>query len=365
MHIKKFTGASVKDALKAIKAEFGDSALIMSNKKLPSGLYEVVAAVDYDLSEPMNVNLNDSRLSGASKAYCVEKTARPVAGSANNNRVEKDIKELKDLCWTVINQSKNPVSEVSTKLEEEMVKNGIDSRLARKILMNAFNSLAKDKAADLGYVKSFIKERISEKVSVNDPLAGRSIVTFVGPTGVGKTTTIAKLAAVHALKKKRKVALFTLDTYRIAAADQLKTYGKIIGVPVEVAKSAGELGKLITEHSDKDLILVDTAGRSQRNQAQMNELKELSSINANIKFNLVLNSQTRDETLYEAVRGFGKIKVDSLTFTKLDEGGSYGAILNTMIYAGRPAAYFTAGQRVPEDIEAATKDRLLSFFMPN
>ncbi|HXI09791.1 MAG TPA: hypothetical protein VNK06_03215, partial [Thermodesulfobacteriota bacterium] len=299
-----------------------------------------------------------------------KQASAPASGVSDelSPAIKKELDELKDLkeFWRLlISQSRIPATEIFTKLEEEFTKNGIDRRLTQKVLMSAFRSVAGANASDIGYLKSYMKQRVSEKISVKDPLASKGVVAFVGPAGVGKTTTVAKLAAMHAIKRKRKVALLTMDTYRIAAAEQLRVYGKVIGVPVEVAKTSKELASYINVHRDKDLILIDTAGRSARDEAQMKHLDEVARISPSMRFNLVLSSQTRDDSLYEAVRGFGRVPIDSLTFTKLDEGAVRGPIINTAILASRPVAFLTNGQRVPEDIEVATKDRLLNFFMPN
>ena len=374
MHIKRFTGATVKEAMRMIKADLGENALILSTKRASSGLYEVVAAVDYDLTRPIDLNISDGTFrngSGGRGPAAEAKQASAPASGVNDElspAIKKELDELKDLkeFWRLlISQSRIPATEIFTKLEEEFTKNGIDRRLTQKVLMSAFRSVAGANASDIGYLKSYMKKRVSEKISVKDPLASKGVVAFVGPAGVGKTTTVAKLAAMHAIKRKRKVALLTMDTYRIAAAEQLRVYGKVIGVPVEVAKTSKELASYINVHRDKDLILIDTAGRSARDEAQMKHLDEVARISPSMRFNLVLSSQTRDDSLYEAVRGFGRVPIDSLTFTKLDEGAVRGPIINTAILASRPVAFLTNGQRVPEDIEVATKDRLLNFFMPN
>lgn len=374
MHIKKYTAATVKEAMRAIKAELGENALIISNKRIQSGLYEVVAAVEYELTEEVNVRKEGTY--GSSNVTPIFTTPKrheaPVRKSVppkeDLNAIQKELKELrelKDLCWTVVSNSNTPASGVFSRLEEELTRNGIDKRLAQKILLNVFKGLSNDRSKDLDYIKLYMRNKVFEKMNVSDPLSSKGVVAFIGPAGVGKTTTIAKLAAIHALKKKKKLALLTMDTYRIAAAEQLKVYGKIIGVPVEVAKTSNELASFIEMHSDKDLILIDTAGRSQKNTAHIRELKEIAAIRPDIRFNLVLSSQTRDESLYESVRNFGSMPLDSLTFTKLDEGSVYGPILNTMMLARKPVAYLTTGQRVPEDIEPATRERLINFFMPN
>lgn len=379
MRIKSFTGPTVKEALKAVKTEFGEQALILSNKRLGTGSYEVVAAVDYDLSEAVAVDINRaaSGAHGGTRGKGNKNEPQPKGqarqsgtpqGEALASELKKELKELrelKDLCISFVSRSGNPVSEVFNRLEENLTANGVDKRLARKILMTTLSGVTREKTADIMYLKSCMKKKVYERISVKDPLSSRGAVAFVGPEGVGKTTTIAKLAAMHALRGKKKVALLTMDTYRIAAAEQLKVYGKLIGVPVDVARDARELRNYMASHRDKDLILVDTAGRSQRNRARMNELRELVDACPEIKMNLVLNSQTRDEAMYESLKGFGALPIDSLSFTRLDEGESHGSILNAMALAKKPVAYLSTGSRVPEDIETASKERLLDFFMPN
>jgi len=358
MHIKRFTGSTVKEAIKAIKAEFGENALVLSTKRLGKGLHEVVAAIDYDLSSPIDLDIEaDRRLktatAGAAKGSRARDGVDPV--------VRRDIKELKDLCWTMINQGRGPVSGALAKLEAEFVANGVDKRLARNVLAGTFKGA---KAGDISAMKSLLRKRIYDRISVSDPLAQKGNVMFIGPTGVGKTTTIAKLAAIHALKKKRKVALLTMDTYRIAAAEQLKVYGKIIGLPVEVARNAGELSVLLKTHSDKDHVFIDTAGRSRKNAEHLRVLRSVAEVDPGIRFNLVLSVLTRDEGLYRCINGFKSLPIDSLTFTKLDEASVFGPILNSMVMSGRPVAYLTTGQRVPEDIELATRENVLNYVMP-
>ncbi|OGP15061.1 MAG: flagellar biosynthesis protein FlhF [Deltaproteobacteria bacterium GWA2_54_12] len=389
MRIKSFTGPSVREALKLVKAEFGEHSLILSNKRLATGLYEVVGAVDYDLTGSVAVDLKAaSNRSGSAgqggKTSSVNETPKGASSrdsgrdsgqafsqatgtsmAAELKKELKELSELKDLCVSFVTRSGSPVSDVFNKLEENLVKNGVDKRLARKILMNTLSGATKEKTADIMYLKACMRKKVYERIKVKDPLAARGVVAFVGPEGVGKTTTIAKLAAHHALKGKKRMALLTMDTYRIAAAEQLKVYGKLIGVPVEVARDIRELKSFMSSHRDKDLLLIDTAGRGQKDASRMNELKLLADECPEMKFNLVLNSQTRDESMYESVKGFGALPIDSLSFTRLDEGSAHGSILNAMVLAQKPIAYLSTGSRVPEDIETASRERLLSFFMPN
>ncbi|MBW7956336.1 MAG: flagellar biosynthesis protein FlhF [Deltaproteobacteria bacterium] len=370
MRIKRFTGVTVREAMKSVKEEFGENALILGTKRLGAGRHEVVAAVDYDLSSPVSLDMEKEDVSaGPGKAPAGGNLSSPDGGSdllGEELRKElRELKELKRLCMAVVSKSENPVSDVFRRLEENLAANGIDRRLAKKILLNTLSGVTKEKASDIAYLKSCIRERVYERLSVADPLSKKGVVAFVGPSGVGKTTTIAKLAALNALKKKRSMALVTMDTYRIAAAEQLRIYGKLMGVPVDVARDPGELKALLCVHRDKELVLVDTAGRSQKDQARMKELHELTSASPSIRFNLVLNSQTRDEAMYDAVKGFSALPIDSLSFTRLDEGEAHGPILNAMMLARKPVAYLSTGSRVPEDLEPASRENLVKFIMPN
>lgn len=366
MRIKRFAGVNVREAMKAVKEEFGENALILGTKRLGAGLHEVVAAIDYDLSSPVTLDLGrgegDVKASGTGNA-AKDGGADVLAAELKNEL--RELRELKRLCMAVVSRSENPVSDVFRRLEDNLAANGIDRRLARKILLNTLGGVAKEKASDIAYLKSRIREKVYANISVADPLSQKGVVAFVGPSGVGKTTTIAKLAALNALRKKRSMALVTMDTYRIAAAEQLRIYGRLMGVPVDVAKDPGELRALLGVHSDKDLVLVDTAGRSQKDQARMKELEELASASPSIRFNLVLSSQTRDEAMYDAVRGFSAIPIGSLSFTRLDEGEAHGPILNAMMLARKPVAYLSTGARVPEDLEPASRENLVKFIMPN
>lgn len=197
-------------------------------------------------------------------------------------------------------------------------------------------------------------ERMFGRAQPIDCSAGRRIVALIGPTGVGKTTTIAKIAANFAVMEKKKVALITADTYRIAAVEQLKTYGDIIGVPVEVVFTPKELKLAVEMHRDADLIIIDTAGRSHKNEMQMSELKGFLDAAMPTETYLVIavNSSLRDAR--EALRVYGKVGFDRLIFTKLDETSHFGLMLNLTAQVHKPMSYFTTGQSVPDDIEVAS-----------
>jgi len=175
-------------------------------------------------------------------------------------------------------------------------------------------------------------------------------VLFVGPTGVGKTTTIAKLASNMVLKEKLKVALLTMDTYRIAAVEQIKKYGDILGIPTKVINNPLEITAALKEYKDFDLVLIDTAGRNHKNDYQLDEIKSLLKIYHISRVYLVLSLTTKDDDLKEIVDRYRFIENYSLLFTKQDETTNIGGIINVCYASGKSPSYVTNGQRVPDDI---------------
>lgn len=199
------------------------------------------------------------------------------------------------------------------------------------------------------------------EVAVAQPIRPTSrVIAFVGPTGVGKTTTIAKLAALHVLAGQRKVGLITSDTYRIAAVEQLRTYGSILNIPLEVVYRSDEIPGALERMSDRDLILIDTAGRNFRVDAHVQEVAALLQTVPVDETYLVLSVTSKPDDLDRLAAAFCSLPVDKFLFTKLDETSSYGAILNLLLTHRKPISYVTTGQNVPDDIEIASLVKLLS-----
>lgn len=197
-----------------------------------------------------------------------------------------------------------------------------------------------------------------------DALGGKRVMV-VGPTGVGKTTTIAKLAAIHALWEKKNILLLTADTYRIAAVEQLRTYAKILGVPMDVVYEPAEIPDILAKHGKPDLVLLDTAGRSQRDARRLEELRALYDAFLPDTVHLALPANMKYRDMLDVVERMGVVPLSHIIFTKLDETTTYGALLNILLDFARPASFFTTGQNVPNDIEVASGMRLAQMLLKN
>ena len=239
----------------------------------------------------------------------------------------------------------------------KLIDNEVDSRFADEIIGEIENSLKKESNLDsilaAVYQKIILKLGKPKTITLGDKA---KVLFFIGPTGVGKTTTIAKIASSFKIEKDAKVAFITADTYRIAAVEQLNTYASIIDCPVSVVYSVEDMNKSLTEYKDYDLILVDTAGRSHKAEAQMDELKAfiqevaLREDEFDFECYLTLSLTTKYKDLKSIVDKYDDVDW-AVIFTKLDETCSLGNILNVRMLTERPLSYTTSGQNVPDDIE--------------
>jgi flagellar biosynthesis protein FlhF len=211
--------------------------------------------------------------------------------------------------------------------------------------------------------QGLLRENISNRLQVSShPLAGRKgqhRLALVGPTGVGKTTTLAKIAAHYLSSVSSSIALITIDTYRIAAVEQLKVYGAIMNLPVEVVISPEQLEQALARHHDKELILIDTAGRSPRDTLCIEELATFLRPDLEIDKHLVLSATTRSSELFEAVKRFDQLGIDQTIITKTDECATLGILFDIQTHNPNrviPFSWITNGQRVPEDLLAASRE---------
>lgn len=392
MKVRQFRARTMQEALARVKAEMGREAVLLYTRRFRVGglfglfgqeMVEVTAAVDEGRAEvaaagaPTIKRASESAPLVAAGGAVAARTAAagavtPFAPRLAAQRASESAEGLETQLETV----KEMVSQVIRRLDGSDLLEGYPECL--KQMFNALvaaeteTDLAKEivvRIADLTKRAEFDNEgairilgtyleRMFGRAEPIDTAAGRRVCALIGPTGVGKTTTIAKLAANFALMEKRKVALITADTYRIAAVEQLKTYGDIIGVPVEVVFTPKELKTAVEMHRDADVILIDTAGRSHRNEMQLSELKAFLDAGTPSETYLVIAVNTSLRDAREILRCYEKVGFDRLIFTKLDETSHFGLMLNLTAQARKPMSYFTTGQNVPDDIEVANPRRI-------
>jgi len=375
MQIKKFEAQNMSEALRLVKQEFGADAVILSVRKIENGKsllglsrgngVEVTAATDV---QPSKVTVNNSSRQYAN--YYDRHYDRSDAASAGRKKslirsiregTRRFDKRKSYSAWNV--REKNGDSKRLYSAYRQMLDQDVDETIALELTREVSQFLITNSSL---YKKGF-KQCLTHVLNENGISASpvkiekekQKLVAFVGSTGVGKTTTIAKLAAAAKTREEKKhVALITLDESRIGAIEQLKIYAKIIGVPIKAASGKTELKRYIEKLNKYDLIFIDTPGISQTNQAQINELHDFFTRVQDVEFHLVLSAGTNDKILSDVVEKYGVFNVSRLMFTKLDESITYGSILNQLYRSKIPVSYFTNGQQVPENIETAKIEKL-------
>jgi len=277
--------------------------------------------------------------------------------------LEDELAQMKTMLASMMaaNQPKEVVT-IQDTLRRQEVREDLCEDLSSKVSVADVNLDSLDPRAVSvlsGYLGQVMKFTDGLKLGAH----GSRVVAFIGTTGVGKTTTLAKVAAHFVLEANLKGALITADTYRISAVEQLKKYAEILGLPVEVVYSAADLKKAIARHRSKDFILVDTAGRSQYNEFQMEELKELLAAHPRMEKHLVVSATTKEEDVTEIMTRFSACKPDRIIFTKTDETRTIGMVVNLLAGDGLPLSFLSNGQSVPDDILPATADRLAELLL--
>ncbi|MEA2709585.1 MAG: flagellar biosynthesis protein FlhF [Phycisphaerales bacterium] len=249
-----------------------------------------------------------------------------------------------------------------------LIDNQVERELSEEIIRTIHRSLRPDHLAQKQFVREKIAEQLEKHLPTSGPIQrikahGPHVVALIGPTGVGKTTTIAKLAAKLKLDEKRKVGLITIDTYRIAAIDQLKKYADIIKTPLKVVGSPEDLRDAVTAMVDCDFVLIDTAGRSPKDTLKLNELKTFLDAARPEEVHLVLSSTASRQCAELAIERFGDVRIDKLIFTKLDEAPNVGTVMGVVRAVKKPLSYVTTGQDVPADIEVARGKRVAQLIL--
>jgi flagellar biosynthesis protein FlhF len=353
MKLRKYLANNVQEAMYQVKQDLGRDAIILSTRRIRSGgifglfsknMIEVTAASDIQAAD--SGTLPEAKPSG----------------------LEHEVRELKSL---LLGFQKNPVRETGrdthllNKMKMILEENEVEAHLINEMCLNALERLNGKELKEEIRVRSEIKQEIIKHMAFfkNRNTTRPHIIAFVGPTGVGKTTSIAKLAADLILNQKKNIALITTDTYRIAAVEQLKTYADIMNIPIEVVYTTEDLKISLSKYKDFDSLLIDTSGISPKNKFQMIELKGLLETCKPQDVFLVMSASTRTKDLKKIYDDYKMFDVNGLMFTKLDETHVYGALLNITNYARCPLEYITTGQTVPDDIERAELDKVAKIIL--
>ena len=346
MEVKKYRGQSIGEVMTKVRTTLGPDAMIISTRKVDEkkSLFEIAA-----LPSGGNTDAPDSTPLGDLKLQLMS---------------------LKDLVY-VMNDSpgmmeKLIASPAILQLYAKLIRNGVSDRNA-KLLLERGGALGDYPVRDAKNIKKRTLREIVKAIGIKDPFkpenGKRVIVAFVGTTGVGKTTTIAKLASQLMFKAKKKVGLISIDGYRIGAMEQLRTYANILGIPCVPAFNRKDFTWALRKMEDQEVVLVDTAGHSPYDKSRIEILKETMGSEFKVSCHLLLSVATSEPAMAMTAASFKAINVESYVFTKLDECVRAGSVLNQVMNVPLPLSYLTNGQSVPEHIEKADRIRILNLIL--
>ena len=349
MRIKRFTAPDMAQALRQVREALGAEAVILSTGKLPGGGVEVSAAVD-----------NPETASAKAEGY------EPAPASATAfSALARRLEGLNQTVTRHLLVSEAAAGFAARPEVAPLYHHLSGQEVAPEVIAELMDGLAAPEGHGLWARLSI---RLKKMLDVSGPprlgRGGPTVWALVGPTGVGKTTTVAKLAATFALRHRLRVGMVTVDTFRMAAAQQLEVYGRIMEVPTLVAATTQDMAQAMQELSACDLILVDTAGRAPGDEENLAELEALLAAVPQLSCHLVLACPTRNSDQDKVVESFARFAPRTLIFTKLDETDTFGAVLNQVRRTGLPVSYLTFGQKVPDDLEEATREGLARRLLP-
>jgi flagellar biosynthesis protein FlhF len=290
----------------------------------------------------------------------------PPSGAAVPDEVQGQLSDLHGMVQELCRRSQTgrvrDLPESLFLVFTDLIEADLSEEVARELIERVRAEVSGAELADPVLAKARVARMIETEIPIAGPIlvtpGRRRLAALVGPTGVGKTTTIAKLAAYYRLKEKRDVGLITVDTYRIAAVEQLRTYADIIDLPMQVVSTPREMREAVRRLDGLDLVLMDTAGRSPRDEIKIQELKSFLNEARADEVHLVLSSVASARTLEQTARRFAAVGTTALILTKLDEATGLGNVVPLLRNSGLPLSYLTNGQNVPDDIETADAARL-------
>ncbi len=391
MNMQTFKATTMAQALQQVKTTMGASAVILHTRTYHARFFlglrrreivEITAGSGAGIGRrPAATTAYGPGYSRASVRPSAQTTIRTTAenrtqllqSSVGSNAVmlglSQEMTQVRQMVNDLLkNQRQQQKPQVPQELFDQylqLIQNQVADELAQSIVKSLQREIRPEYLSRPDFVRDRLAEQIEKLIPTTGPIMRRKtdgphIVGLIGPTGVGKTTTLAKLAANLKLKEKHRVGLITLDTYRIAAVDQLRRYAEIIGAPLKVVGNAEELRAAVDSMADMAFILIDTAGRSPKDAMKLNELRGLLSAVKPDEVHLVLASTAGQSAVELAVQRFSEVRVDKIIFTKVDEAAHLGVVLNVAAKVNKSLSYVTTGQDVPDDIIEAGRDHLLA-----
>ncbi|MCR4440955.1 MAG: flagellar biosynthesis protein FlhF [Peptococcaceae bacterium] len=388
MRVKRFVASDIQEAMAKIKSEMGTDAVILHTRYFKEGgilglfkknYVEVTAAADSGSdTRPGKTNAAPGTQGGRSILPPARRPAENLAREAEPEAIQagyeldemkKVMSEMSRLIENTGHISRFP--KLGQNLFARLKKQGVDEKIAVKTVKATMQELAlhaniPDEQVNSIFFNNLLKPiKNKSKPVVFDRSRYRipKVYAMVGPTGVGKTTTIAKLAAMYAIVEMKKISFVTVDTYRIAAPEQLKTIGEIMNVPVSVVYSLNQLKECLMEISDSDIIFIDTAGRSHKNALHIEELHNYLEIANPDEVFLALSATSKYQDLLQILDVYQDLGITRLIFTKLDETSFFGPLYNIACKTKYPLSYFTIGQNIPDDIEIADPIKLVQMLI--
>lgn len=380
MKVKKFVAPTLKEATEMMKRELGEDAIVLGTRRIRQpgifgffkpDLIEVIGAIEEEKVKNKNESGADNAVELLRKMTNEIEAKRKNLFSDDGQKVEfekynyteikSELEEVKQALNELTEHLKYKGSaqypSVLKKAFLNLVEKEVEEELANKIIRTVLMKLSGEELRDEKLVESEVINVISEILRFSKPVKPvrrkTFVLAFIGPTGVGKTTTVAKLAAIYKLFENARVALISADTYRIAAIEQLQTFANIANIPMDVAYTPEDMSRLVRKHQDKDIILIDTVGRNQRQSEHISELGKFIKSADPDEVHLVLSATSSYKNMLDVYNRFKSLLPNRLIFSKVDEAVSLGYILNVAYKTKLPLSYITTGQNVPDDIAVA------------
>ncbi len=361
MVVKRYYARDMAEAMVSIRKELGPDAVILSSKKVRSkGLAGLLKKKLVEVVVAYNGPDN-------SKPAKAQETKNPALDADKLDKLAGDIATLQDLVAdftqkinTVEKESLLKLSPASTKLYARLVTNDVEDGFAKEIMLEAQEAAAKNEAEPETVLRQLLLDKMGEPAPIKLKKFKRNIIMLVGPTGVGKTTTLVKLAGSFIADQELKVGLINTDTYRIGAHDQIRTYADIMDVPLHIVYTAEEMASALKEQEDREIVLIDTVGKNSWDDEYKKNLKEIIAASEPDEIMLLVSVNTSRQALKGILDNYAFLGNSRLIITKADEIKAWGNMVNIVNWSKKKLAYLTVGQNVPYDIEEADMNKIIN-----